>query len=74
MADAVSRLGDHIRIARKRRGMTLYEGDLQIGTFAYGRKYPERKNALRTTTPGTTDFFSVLPEWRCPRPMTSCRL
>ena len=27
-------------------GIFTYEGDLQIGTFAYGRKYSERKNAL----------------------------
>jgi serine/threonine-protein kinase HipA len=27
-------------------GIFTYEGDLQIGTFAYGRKYLERKNAL----------------------------
>jgi serine/threonine-protein kinase HipA len=27
-------------------GIFTHEGDLQIGTFAYGRKYLERKNAL----------------------------
>ena len=27
-------------------GIFTHEGDLQIGTFAYGRKYSERKNAL----------------------------